>query len=142
MATEVASGIFDGHRLGKLRALLELIAALRGLSEPITTAAGLRQAVELLARLGALLGLEEGWLARVRSILADEGVFKIVLAIVQYLMGLATAESTDEGRQVYITAFGADGAGNVAHVETQALTDWLPWVLELLRFFWALRGSV
>jgi len=40
------------ERFKKIRELLDILAALRDLTEPLTTADGLRQTIELLARGG------------------------------------------------------------------------------------------
>ncbi len=71
----------------RLRELLQVIADLQDVSAPLTSPEGLRRAVELVLRLGELLGLDPAWLERLRPILTDDGVLNIVLAVWQFVLG-------------------------------------------------------
>jgi hypothetical protein len=78
--------------LGRLRELLLLFATLRRIRDPITTAEGLRQTIEVVVQLADLVGIDPAWTDRLRSILADPAVLRIVLAIVQYVLGLVESD--------------------------------------------------
>lgn len=121
-------------RLGLVRELLELIAAARRMQEPLTTAAGLRAALALVVRLLELVGLDPAWRTRLEAILADERVFRIVLALVQGIFGTLD-DASDPAFRVR-----AEAAEAVV-LDTQSLVDWLPVVVQLVRLWRLLRGT-
>lgn len=82
------------NRLAKIREALELVGAISAIERPLTSPDGLRQSIELLLRLAALLGVDDRLIERLASILLDDGVFNIVLAIVQYVISLMRDEGS------------------------------------------------
>jgi len=121
----------------KLRELLDLLAALRDIREPLTSPAGLRSSLELLLRLAEFAGVERAWTDRVRRILDDQGAFDIVLAIVRYLHGLmATEEIARSIAQYDVVAQDTASTGDIA---AQDFLDWLPLILEIIAFLRELR---
>ena len=106
----------------KLRELLDLLAALRDLREPLTSPEGLRVSLELLLRLAEFAGVDRAWTDRVRSILDDPRAFDIVLAIVRYLHGLMDTEQV-------VQSIADRDATDVA---AQDFLDWLPLILEIM----------
>jgi hypothetical protein len=122
-------------RLAKLQDLLALLAALRELRDPLTSADGLRQAVALLVRLAELLGIDDAWTERVRSIVLDPGVFNIVLAVVQCLAGMALRDEMQDAVRVLL----ADD--HEVLVDAQGLIDWLPLVFQIIALLRQLRGE-
>jgi hypothetical protein len=121
--------------LGKLRELLEIIAALRAIEDPFSSPAGLRQAVKLLLRLAGLIGVDQVWLDRVRPIVEDDAVLRVVLAVVQYVLGRVGLAADDGSLRA------ASSDGDEVVVDAQALIDWLPLVVQLIRMILELRGE-
>ncbi len=119
-------------RLGRLRDLLDLLADIQQMREPLTTPGGLRQALELLARLAELIGIDLQWIERVQAVLADERVFNIVLAVMQYVLF-----SLWEDAEATVFDFSGESCG----IDAQSFSEWLPLVLELLAFWRFLRGA-
>jgi hypothetical protein len=118
-------------QFSRLRDLFELLIDLQQMREPLTTPAGLREAIELFEHLAELLGVEPAWIERLHTILTDEHVFNIVLAIVQYLMFLLW--EADEADVL-------DLSGSSCGIDAQSFSDWLPQVLELITLWRYLRG--
>jgi hypothetical protein len=116
--------------LSRLRDLLALLMAVQQMREPISSPAGLRQAIELLARLAELLGIDPAWIERLRAILSDEHVFNIVLAIVQYLLFVLWDDD-----EVSVLDF------STCEVDAQSFADWFPLVVDLLTLWRILRGA-
>jgi hypothetical protein len=78
----------------KLRELLDLLAALRDIRDPLASPEGLHASLELLFRFAEFAGIDRAWTDRIRTILDDPRIFDIILAIVRYMDGLtATAAS-------------------------------------------------
>jgi hypothetical protein len=124
--------LFPG-RFGSVRQLLELLAQLGRLDQPITTPGGLRQAIQFAVAVGRLVGLDAGWLERLQTALDNEAVFGVVLALVRLAAQAATASNDDAGLR--ISAADADVV-----LTGQAIADWLPIVLELVELIRLLRG--
>lgn len=120
-------------RLSKLRELLEILAALRDLREPLASPQGFRDALELLLRLAEFAGIDPGWLARVRQILDDPRTFDLVLAVVRYVEGLFDAEAT--------AAMNDDDLNQLTVVDAQTFADWLPIILQIITLIRQLRGD-
>src|SRR5436305_15201965 len=74
--------------LGKLIQVVDLLEQLRAAAATIGTADGLRNVVSLLGQLGQLAGVDAAWTSKLQTILADQQVFDIVLAIVRYVESL------------------------------------------------------
>ena len=122
-------------RLTTLRDLLALLAALRDLREPVTSPAGLRQSISLLLRLAELVGIEPAWIERLRTILDDPGAFNIVLAVVQYALGLAAREAAGVVRLA-----GCESDEGI-EVTAEALAEWLPPVIQIVGLLRQIRGE-
>jgi hypothetical protein len=118
-----------GQGLARLRWLAAWLAEWREMSEPLTEREGLRRTIELVIELGAQFGVEEAWLERLRTVLVNEQVFGIVLAIVRFVVDRLDGNDERLSAQAEVT------------VETAALVEWLPLVLELLQVVWRLRGK-
>jgi len=132
-AVVMPAGLLD--RNGKLRQLLELIAALRELAGPITEPDGLRGVIALLMKSGELLGLDPAWIERLRSVTDNEATFQLVLALARFAagwMGRSGEESADTVRAASET---------LATVDARSIVEWLPFVLSLVEIWWRLRGD-
>ncbi|MEX2141326.1 MAG: hypothetical protein WD894_18820 [Pirellulales bacterium] len=123
------------QQLGVLRDVVELIGRIRQIQQPITSADGLRQTLELILHFAELLGVSGELTDRLRQILADENVFQIVLGIVRFLLGAAGAE-TETGQ---LRAMFADGTSVV--VEPQDFLSWLPIVVQIINLIRLIRGG-
>ncbi len=106
----------------KLRELLDLLAALRDIRDPLTSPEGLRASLEPLFRLAEFAGVERAWTDRVRNVLDDPRAFDIVLAIVRYLHGLMDTEQVVQSIAEH----------NATDVAAQDFLDWLPLILEII----------
>jgi hypothetical protein len=115
----------------KLRELLDLLAALRDIRDPLTSPEGLRASLELLLRLAEFVGVDRAWTGRIRTILDDPRVFDIVLAIVRYLQGLM---ETEQVIQLIAENDTADVQRLAAETDlaAQDFLDWLPLILEII----------
>lgn len=117
---------FKFQELGLLRDVLELIGRIREIDEPITSPEGLRQALEFILNFAELLGVSAEITDRLRRVLADENVFRIVLAIVRLLLGAAGAEAQDNK----IRAFWDDGSEVL--IDSNDFLDWLPIIIQII----------
>lgn len=145
----------------RIRDLLELLAGLRSIDQPLTTADGLRASLELLLRLAEFVGIEPSWTDRIRQILNDPRVFELVLAVVRYLDGFvnaaapndgvsaaaSTGEQTAQPRDINTSEINTSDIGDstindsiIATVDAQAFIDWLPIVVQILSLLNKLRG--
>ena len=113
----------------KFRELIDLLAALRDIREPLTSPEGLRASLELLLRLAEFAGVDHAWTDRIRKILDDPRAFDIVLAIVRYLHGLLETEQVVQ----------AIAERNATDVAAQDFLDWLPLILEIIALLRELR---
>jgi hypothetical protein len=127
-----------GSRFDKIREFIDLIAAIRGLTEPITSEVGLRAAIDLVVRFADLIGIDPTWTNRLREALDDDGVFYIVLAIVQYAFGLMDGKMDGDGDGTTVVLASEDGS---CVVTTQSFLSWLPIVLQLIQLIRGLRGE-
>jgi hypothetical protein len=116
-----------------LQGLLALLKKLQQFSEPLATADGLRQAIELLVQLGNAAGLNSAWIGRLQSLLTDQNAFNTVLSIIAWLeslLGSSNAPASD-----------ATAPPELA-IDAQSLADWLPIVLQILQLIQSIRASV
>lgn len=120
----------------RLRELLQAIADLQDLDAVLTTPDGLRRAVELVLRLGELLGLDAAWLDRLRPIVTDDGVLRIVLAVWEFVLGARHEVDADEAVRCRVS-----GVEAPVVVTQQALADWLPIVVQLISLLRIVRGT-
>ncbi|MEX2120998.1 MAG: hypothetical protein WD847_15510 [Pirellulales bacterium] len=123
-------------QLERFRELLRLLAALRQISEPLTTPQGLRKAITALLDLAVFLGLDDALVERIRLILFDEGVFQLVLAIVGYLAGVLRLEEGGGDGRLRLMAVDTYAESNV---EARGFLEWLPFVLQLIELIRRLR---
>ncbi|MEX2119302.1 MAG: hypothetical protein WD847_06895 [Pirellulales bacterium] len=65
-------GLLAANQFQRFRELLRLLAALRDISEPLTTPEGLKKAIATLLELAVFLGLDRELVERIRSILSDD----------------------------------------------------------------------
>ena len=133
MSNSLALRPLAAEPLNRLRDLLALLAAVRQLRDPLTTAPGLRAALELLARLAELVGIEPAWIERVRLVLENEHVFNVVLAIVRYVSSLIDDDPDTNDFEL--------AAAEGYLFDAKSFSQWLPLVLELLILWRRLRGS-
>jgi hypothetical protein len=124
----------------KLRELLDLLAALRDIREPLTSPDGLRASLELLLRLAEFAGIDRAWTDRIRRVLDDQRAFDIVLAIVRYLHGLMATEEIVRSIAQYNAA--AKNNATTADLAAQDFLNWLPLILEIIAFLRELRRAV
>lgn len=118
------------ERLGRLRDVLELLAAVRELDAPLDSPEQFRKLVGLVVRLGGLFGLDDAWLRRWELLLTDDDLVQVVLAIAHYVLNRVSPASEQ-----------SSGASFVAHsIDRQSYVDWLPLVVELLRIVRQIRG--
>lgn len=120
----------------RLREVLQVIADLQDVEAPLTSPAGLRRSVELVLRLGELLGLDAAWLDRLRPILTDEGALNIVLAVWQFVLG--ARHESDVGDAIRCRVAGVEAP---VVVTQQSLADWLPIVVQLISLLRIVRGA-
>lgn len=122
--------------LSRLRDLLSLLADIRGITAPLTSADGLKQTLTLVLHLADTLGIDPAWTSRLGAILSDPGVFNVVLAIIQYLSGVAGAEKSDNTIRVQLTASEPE-----VIVDESSFITWLPLVIQLISLVRQIRGN-
>ena len=118
--------------LQELHDVLALLALAPDLREPLTTESRLRQAIEIMLWLADRLGIDPEWVDRLRLVLANEHVFRIVLAIAQYVSSILD-ENFDEAEAARLKF-------SQASIDGQTFLQWLPLVLELISLWQRLRG--
>lgn len=127
------SGLFD--RAGKLRQILDLLAAVRELDSSITEPAGLRAYVALVLRFAELFGIDRSWVDRLKSVIENEATLELLLAFVRFASNWLGRLDERDAEFVRLANSPA------ATVETAALAEWLPLVLWLLETWRRLRGE-
>lgn len=128
------NGLFD--RTGRLRQILDLLAAVRELNGSITEPADLRAYVELVLRFAELFGLDEVWISRLRGVVENDATLELLLAIVRF--AASWLGRVDEREADLVRAASAA----TTSVEAAALAEWLPLVLWLLETWRRLRGDL
>jgi len=123
-------------RLAPLRELLQLWLSLRDISEPLTSPEGLRKTLELIARLGELVGLDESIINRISTLLDNPAALNVVLAIVQYVLGVVGGRSQQGDLRVTLLE-----SREEVVVDSQSLVEWLPLVISLLNLLREIRRS-
>jgi len=127
------SGLFD--RTGRLRQMLDLLAAVRELDGTITEPAGLRAYVALVLRFAELFGIDSVWIDRLRSVVENDATLELLLAIVRFAanwLGRLDEQDPELVRAAH---------SSTASVEGTVLAEWLPLVLWLLETWRRLRGE-
>jgi hypothetical protein len=119
---------FDG--LGTLQQALKLLACIRNLAQPLTSAAGLEQALTSLVQLANLLGVSAAWTARVQSILADPAVFNLVQLMVLQLLGSGSQPATPSPSPAPAAVF-----------NEETLNQWRPLSTEIIGLIRQIRGE-
>jgi hypothetical protein len=125
----VSQALLPAEVLPRLRQALTLLASIRNLTAPPTSADGLKQSLALVFELAQLVGLDPQWIDRAQQLVNDPAVFNILLAVVQYLAQLA-ARSQSPATNV-----------NASALDAQSLADWLPLLFEVLHALLNLRGA-
>lgn len=120
-------------RLVRLRDALDLVAAIREMRDPFATPEEFRKLLALVVRLGEQFGIEPSWLERWESLLTDDRLVQVVLAVAQYVLSILNRSSTNASSTAQTPQTVVVGA--------QAYSEWLPLVLELLRIVLSLRGA-
>jgi hypothetical protein len=120
--------------LGILRQLLQLLANIRNLAQPLASAAGLEQALNSLVQLSNLLGIGGAWVAQLQSVLTDPTVFNVVLLIVQQLLG---SDSQDGPA----TPSPLPAPTQSAAADEATLNQWRPFASEMLGLLRQIRGE-
>jgi hypothetical protein len=115
-----------------LQGLLALLKKLQQLAQPLATADGLRQAIEMLVQFGAAAGLNSAWISRLQNLLNDQNAFNTVLSIVAYLESLVGSGNP--------LANDATAPVDLA-IDAQSLADWLPIVIQILQLIQSIRGN-
>lgn len=112
-----------------LASLLAVLKKMQQLVEPLATADGLRQAIQLLVQLGTVAGSNSAWISQLQNLLADSGAFNTVLSIIAYFESLSTnkTDSTHPASELGIDA------GSLANL--------LPLVIQILQLIQSIRGS-
>ena len=118
---------FPPPALGKLIQVVDLLEQLRAAAATIGTADGLRNVVNLFGQLGQLVGVDSAWTSKLQTILADQQVFDIVLAIVKYVESLLAAKP--QTGSVTTTA---------TTIDAQDFADWLPLIMQFMRLLQSL----
>ncbi len=134
MSTPQTIDPFFFERFTKIRELIDVIASLRDLSEPITTPEGLRQTVELLARVARLVGIDPAWIDRLLSILDDEATFRVVLAVVHFVLQNVSRIAVGGAVRISLTE------DDDVHLTAHAFVDWLPLVMQIINLLGQLRA--
>ncbi|HWA98594.1 MAG TPA: hypothetical protein VG713_08880 [Pirellulales bacterium] len=81
-------------RLATVKQMLEFLAAIEKLSDPLTSAAGLHEAFSLLAQLASVAGVDASLLNRVIQATNDPTVFNLLLAVVQFVAEAVSSSAT------------------------------------------------
>lgn len=115
-----------------LKEILAIVTALQQIREPLTSREGLRASIDLLLRLAEAAGVEPAWTERLRTILENDDVLGIVLAIARFVLPDGDDE---EGEPSLETMSGG------AIVESEAFVEWLPLVVQVLYLLRRLRGG-
>jgi hypothetical protein len=116
--------LYRASRFALLRDLLALLAAVRAIERPLSSPDGFREVLVLVIRLVEKLGLDPSWTDRLRKVLDDDRLFNVVWAIAQYVLGLVDLD--DDTAAV-------NASSDAPVLDAQALVDWLPLVLEIIR---------
>jgi hypothetical protein len=133
MSAKMKSSLLPG--LATLRDLLDVVSAVRGLSDPFGSLDDLRSALQLLERLGTTLQLNPKWLAWLQSIYDDAPLLEVLLAVGHYVENLidpAVPAQIGESSQP-----GRDDAG----IQAVDFSKWLSLFAELLQLIQQLRGQ-
>ncbi len=126
------------ERWSQLRNALDLIAAIREVRDPFGSIEEFRKLLELIVRLAEQFGVDQHWLDRWESLLTDERLAQVVLAIAQYVLGVLKRSETS----TVLTGSSLQAvAPQAIVVEARSYAEWLPTVIELLRIVLRLRGE-
>ncbi len=119
-------------RLGMFKELLKLLRALGDLDLPVNDRDGLRRWVDLLLRLAAVAGIDARWIERLGSILEDEDVLQIVLAVLRYVSRLARTQEHKGINPAMVEAR--------TPVEAQTVAEWLEILIAICQLFRQWKG--
>lgn len=122
------------ERLTRFRDALDLIAAIREIRDPFATPDEFRKLLSFVVRLAEQFGVDPNWLERWESLLTDDRLVQVVLAIAQYVLGTLNRSQVESHTS-------AQSTQALVVVGAQVYAEWLPLVLELLRLVLRLRGG-
>jgi len=125
-------------RFSAIRELLRLWLQLREIEEPLTSPDGLRETLRVVARLAELVGIDAAIVDRILAVLGDEAAIEVILALLQYALGLIDASSQPDG-ELRLVMLETDQSVQIA---PQALIDWLPFVMTLIDLLREIRGNI
>jgi hypothetical protein len=126
-------------RFASLRDLLDLLAMLRDAREPVTTPEGLKNAIEVLLKLGEAIGVEPALLDRVRSIAEEPHVLEIALAVLKYALSLYEFTSQAAIAHGHVGHDAADH-GSLT-VQSIGLAGWLAIAMQVFELLKRLRNE-
>lgn len=116
--------------LAKFRQALQLVAAIESLPDPLTSADGLREAINSLVQLASLLGVNNAWTSKLAGILQNPALLNVVQSVIQYVLGNTPA------------APGTAAPTSQTHsISEETLNEWLPPVAHLLHVLGQMRGD-
>jgi hypothetical protein len=121
---------FPPVQIAKLSSLLDLLDELRQAAASLATPEGLQNALGLLIKIAEALGMDAAWTEQLQTILSDQNIFEVVLAIVRLLNSLLPGG----GQPASATATVASAAvPATVTLDAQAFIDWLPIVIQILQ---------
>jgi hypothetical protein len=91
MNSSTASKSLSLPNLNSLRALLNLLASMRDLSNPFSSIDDLRRAIELFLDFGTTLGFDSNWLIWLQKVHDNPELLNLLLATGQYLESILAA---------------------------------------------------
>ncbi len=119
---------FPPVQIAKLSSLLDLLDELRQAAASLATPAGLQSAIGLLIKIADALGMDAAWAEQLQTILSDQNIFEVVLAIVRFLNSLLPG-----GGQPATATVGSTAAPDRVTLDAQAFINWLPIVIQILQ---------
>jgi hypothetical protein len=106
---------------------MALLGRLRGLGAPLASPEGLKRLLELALKVAEFAGLDDVLLDQLRNVLADEELLAFVARLFGRIFGGSPQSPASQSP--------------ASHVEAQALADWLPLVIQILKLLASLRAA-
>lgn len=133
--------LYPAAPFDRVKEILRLVNLLRQLDQPLTTAEGLRQAIEVALEFAELAGLDQAWIDRLRAIAADPTTFNLLLALVQFVDGLLERHEQAQRGRAAVPAQLAAASQHQAMAAAQEFSDWLPVIVQLVALFRQTRSA-
>jgi hypothetical protein len=126
---------FPPVKIAKLSSLLDLLDELRQAAASLATPEGLQNAIGLLIKIAEALGMDAAWAEQLQTILSDQNIFEVVLAIVRFLNSLLPGGGQPASATATVASAAVASAAVPATVtlDAQAFIDWLPIVIQILQ---------